>query len=149
MGVTPRDGSRSMHEENKATMAALDQRVLGLEGDVQALRHDLSSGIASLRSDFVSSFNQISTKIDNRDDRRWILGPAVGFLMFILAVVGGLGTLSLSPVKERVGELQAEMRATERDLIERDRRLWDHSLKMRSEFDFLRGQLSPRVGVRD
>lgn len=143
MGIAPRSSNRSMHEENKANMAALDQRVLGLEGDVQALRADLSSGLTALRGDFVASFNQISSKLDSRDDRKWMLAPAIGFMMFILTLVGGLGTMALLPIKDDVSRIRTEMTATERDLIDRDRRLWDHGLRMRSEFDFLRGQLSP------
>lgn len=134
---------RTMHEENKANMAALDQRVLGLEGDVQALRSDLSSGLSNLRTDFIASFNQINVKLDNRDDRKWLVAPAIAFMMLILAIIGGLGTLSLNPVREDVSRLRAETREADRDLTERDRRLWDAHLKMRTEFDFLRGQLSP------
>lgn len=129
---------------NRGTnIAALNQKVIGLESDVQALRHDMSAGLANLRSDFVSSFNQINAKLDNRADLKWLAAPAIATMMFILAVVGGLGTLSLNPVKEDVARVRAELQSSERDLLERDRRIWDQVLKTRSEFDFLRGQLSP------
>lgn len=129
---------------NRGTnIAALNQKVIGLESDVQALRHDMSAGLANLRSDFVSSFNQINAKLDNRADMKWLAAPAIAAMMFILAVVGGLGTLSLNPVKEDVARVRAELQSSERDLLERDRRIWDQVLKTRSEFDFLRGQLSP------
>lgn len=129
---------------NRGTnIAALNQKVIGLESDVQALRHDMSAGLANLRSDFVSSFNQINAKLDNRADLKWLAAPAIAAMMFILAVVGGLGTLSLNPVKEDVARVRAELQTSERELLERDRRIWDQVLKTRSEFDFLRGQLSP------
>jgi hypothetical protein len=130
-------------------IAALNQKVLGLESDVQNIGQRLDAGLANLRQDFVASFERINAKLDNRDDRRWIIAPAIGFMMLVLAIIGGLGTMSLGPVKEDVHRLRedalrlrGEATVTERDLIERDRRLWDFVLRQRSEFDFMRGQMS-------
>lgn len=124
-------------------IAALNQKVIGLEGDVQGLRQDMAAGLASLRTDFVASFERINSKLDARDDRKWAVAPAIAMMMLILAIIGGLGTLSLSPVKEDVARLRYETARTETELIDRDRRIWDFVLKNRSEFDFLRGQLMP------
>lgn len=124
-------------------IAALNQKVIGLEGDVQALRHDMSAGLASLRHDFSASFTQINTKLDSRGDIKWLAAPAIALAMLILAIVGGLGTLSLNPVKEDIIRVRHELETTRRDAVETNRRQWDYLSKMRSEFDFLRGQLNP------
>lgn len=138
-------------------IAALNQKVLGLESDVQALGTNVSQlgqrldqGLTSLRQDFSAALERISNKIDNRDDRKWMLAPAIGFLMFILSLMGGLGTMALLPLRGEIETMRGYIHEAKDDrlraineLSDRDRRLWDHQLKMRSEFDFLRGQLSP------
>jgi hypothetical protein len=124
-------------------IAALNQKVIGLEGDVQALRHDMSAGIANLRHDVTAQFTQINTKLDSRGDIKWLAAPAIALAMLILAIVGGLGTLSLNPVKEDSIRVRHELEMTRRDAVETNRRQWDYISKMRSDFDFLRGQLTP------
>lgn len=160
---------RTMHEENKANLATLGERVDGmgktiggLEADVQqlglrldnglnAIRKDVNSQLSTLADNFSTSMAGISDKIDKRDDRRWLWPVVVGASAVVLSAVVAVGSLSLGPVREDVAELKrtlreekAERKDGDRDLIERDRRLWDHAIRMRSEFDFLRGQLSAK-----
>lgn len=124
-------------EKSTAAYAALNQRVVGLESDVQALRTDLSQGLSNLRSDFITSFNQINNKLDEREDKKWLWAPVVGFLAFIVTVVGGLGTMALLPILKDVAELKS-------DTTETRKRTWDFVAKHRSEFDYMRGQLDAK-----
>jgi hypothetical protein len=135
---------------NQAT-ATLSTKVAGLEQDVQTLGLRIDGGLEALRRDVTSALRDITGKLDTRGEWKWMLAPAVTFMMFILALVGGLGTMAISPMKEDIMRLRDEAKYNREErakaidkLEERDRRLWDHHLKMRSEFDFLRGQLSAR-----
>lgn len=138
-------------------IAALNQKVLGLESDVQALGSNVNAlgvrvdqSIASLRQEVSAALDRISNKIDQRDDRKWMLAPAVGFLMFILTVVGGLGTMALLPLRGELDTLRGYIREAKEDrlrslseLHERDRRMWEQLRETRSQLDYLRGQLHP------
>lgn len=135
-------------ERSTAAYAALNQRVVGLENDVQGLRSDLSTGLSSLRADFMASFNQVNAKLDSRDDKKWLWGPAVGLLTFAIAVVGGLGTMALLPISKELSEAKAELRRVEDMLTDRDRRIWDAVLKQRSEFDYMRGQFDLTLKIQ-
>jgi len=125
------------------SLDALDERVHGLEGDVQALGARVDTSLASMRADINLSLERIYGKLDNRDDHRWMWGPIVGSMTLVLLFMGGLGTLSLAPLKEDVAALKVDLHRTQNDYIERDRRIWDSVIKHRSEFDYLRGQLHP------
>lgn len=131
-------------------IAALNQKVLGLESDVQALGQRLDTGLAALRHDFVASFERINQKLDSRDDRKWMLAPAIGFLMFILTMVGGLGTMALLPIRGDQDTLRGYIREAKEDrlralaeLHDRDRRMWEQIRDTKSQLDYLRGQLNP------
>jgi hypothetical protein len=129
-----------------ARYAALDQRMIAVEDDVKAL----NVGMQTLRAEFSDGLRGLYQKLDARDDRRWIVAPAIASMMLVLAVVGGLGTLSLNPVKTDLDRLRTEVKSGQRDdkddrrdLAERDRRIWVEVLKTRSDLDYLRGQLNP------
>lgn len=131
-------------------IAALNQKVLGLESDVQALGQRLDSGLSALRQDFVASFERINQKLDSRDDRKWMLAPAIGFLMFILTLGGGLGTMALLPLRGEMDTMRGYIREAKEDrlralseLHDRDRRMWDQIRETKSQLDYLRGQLHP------
>lgn len=139
-----------MSDERGTNIAALNQKVLGLESDVQALGQRLDSGLTALRQDFAASFERVNQKLDNRDDRKWMLAPAVGFLMFILTMVGGLGTMALLPIRSDQETLRGYIREAKEDrlrelseLHNRDKLMWEQLRQTRSQLDFLRGQLSP------
>jgi outer membrane murein-binding lipoprotein Lpp len=138
-------------------IAALNQKVLGLESDVQALGTNVNAlgvrvdqSIASLRQEVSAALDRISSKIDAKDDRKWMLAPAIGFLMFILTLVGGLGTMALLPIRGDQETLRGYIREAKDDrlralaeLNDRDRRMWDQIRETKSQLDYLRGQLNP------
>jgi DNA repair exonuclease SbcCD ATPase subunit len=122
---------------------ALEQRVYGLEQGISNLDKRIDSDFASLRSDFANAINGINSKLDRAGDIRWIWGPLVGGAMLLLAVVGGLGTLSLNPVKENVASLEARHLRSEREGLERDVRTIELLLKTKERLDVMYGQLHP------
>lgn len=159
---------RSMHDENRADLAAMDERVGGMQEDIQgletdvqqlgirldsglnAIRKDLNSSIATIADNFSTSISSISEKIDKRDDKRWLWPVVVSVALLVLSFVTVVGNLSLSPMRENLVELRHALRENKEDRerainqsIERDRMISDHAQQMRREFDYLRGQLNP------
>jgi hypothetical protein len=137
-------------DERWTNIAALNQKVIGLESDVQTLGQRLDSGLTALRQDFVASFERINHKLDSRDDRKWMLAPAIGFLMFILTMVGGLGTMALLPIRSEQETLRGYIREAKEDRIraiselhERDKFMLEQLRQTRSQLDYMRGQLAP------
>lgn len=116
---------RNLGTANRDSLIALDQRVGSLESGLATLGRNVDNRLNNLQSDFDNHFQILNDKLDKRDDRRWVWAPAVAIASLILLTIGGLGTLSIIPVKEDVGRIRMELSETKTNL------------------DYLRGQLHP------
>lgn len=134
-----------------ASWAALDERVLGLENDVQKIDQKLDSGLNSLRVDFNTAIASIVSKLDAQGKPNWnviVAGIGVGITILVT-----LGTLAYLPIKSDTDSLKSESlrryeqtrnesRTNYDQLVTRDQRIWDHVLRMQSQIDRMDGRNS-------
>lgn len=133
----------SVSMENRDSLVVLDQRVRNLEQGISTHSRNVETRFTTLQADFDNHFQILNEKLDRREDRRWVWAPAIAIASLVLVTIGGLGTLSILPIKDDVIRNRADLQALHTDYIERDRRIWDHVLKTKAELDFFRGQLHP------
>lgn len=162
------------HEQNRAQLAAVSERVDGMQQDIKALEVDIQNignrfdtSLGNVRKDMNASMALITDKLDRRDDRRWMWPVVVSACSLVLAVTGIIGAMALGPIRDRQAEQLLDMRALRleakeqsreakaeakeaaKDLYERDRRMWDFMLRHRQDFDAVRGligQARPSAG---
>lgn len=89
------DTVRGNSDEYDVKLATIAQRQTGLEGEFRNFANNVSSQLSSL-----------STKLDERGRTPW--ATLISGFGVILAVVGALGTLALTPIIGEVGRLQRD-----------------------------------------
>lgn len=145
-----------MHQENQAEIAALQQRMAGVENDIHDIKQSIASGrtetlnaLHASRTETSAALTMIHTKLDQRATTQW--GPIWAGLSVGVAVLGILGASLYAPIRERQAEIQAAfvvaLREGKQDrkedidgLVRRDQRIWDSVLDMRRQIDRMEGE---------
>jgi len=116
--------------ENDAEIAALQQRMAGVENDI----HDIKQSIASGRTETLSALAAIQSKLESRAAPQW---QALGVVLTFCTVVGAL---AYWPIREGMSDTRSLLKEVQQGSVDRDRRLWDNFMESRSRLDKLDGE---------
>lgn len=108
------------------SLAALGQKVEGLDNDYQ----DLRGHVVDLAKETKAGFSAIHAKLDERSRTPW--GQIYTGLGLLLAFFSTIGALAYLPIKSDLATLAA-----------REQYALQTTISLQREFDYLRGQLHP------
>lgn len=130
----------AIRSQTRVSIEALDERVGGLEVDIQKL----DSSMIGLRTDMTTAIGGIHAKLDRQAQPQWgVIWAGMGVLLLCLTTIG---TLAYMPIRENQQELKRDKETAIQSLITRDQRIWDALLDVRRDVDRLVGSKPPSRG---
>lgn len=93
---------------------AIEQRVYSTERQIREVADQMSSGFADLRRENAANIDKVTSAVSmlSKDvaERNKVQWPVLtGFGVLILSILGGLGVLSLSPIKDNLAKSDARV----------------------------------------